>query len=54
MTSECLQAIMQLIPGWKETDNYEEDFEKTAVIEELVTELIRLMAMAESFQQEMV
>jgi hypothetical protein len=42
MTSERLQAIMQMIPAWKETDNYEEDFEKTAVIEGLVTELSAL------------
>jgi len=27
---------MRMVPGFKETDSYEEDFEKTALIEELL------------------
>jgi hypothetical protein len=29
MSNERLNAIIQMIQGWKETDSYEEDLEKT-------------------------
>jgi hypothetical protein len=36
MTTERSKAIIQLVEGWNETDQYEEDFEKTAVVQELL------------------
>jgi hypothetical protein len=39
MSNERLNAIIQMIPGWKETDSYEEDLEKTEIIQELLAEL---------------
>ena len=39
MSKERLNAIIHMVPGWKETDSYEEEFEKTAIVEELLAEL---------------
>jgi hypothetical protein len=48
MSKERLNAIIQMIPGWKERDGYEEDSEKTYVLEEVLAEVQRLQAMSQS------
>ena len=42
MSRERLDTIRRMVPGWVEADGYEEDHEKTEVVEELVAELDRL------------
>jgi hypothetical protein len=39
MTRERLQQVEEMLPGWRETDTFSEDMEKTTVIEELLAEL---------------
>jgi hypothetical protein len=42
MTKDRLNTITQMLPGWNETDQFEEDSEKTAIVQELLTEVERL------------
>ena len=42
MNKQRLTAIVKMVPGWQETDNYDEDYQKTVVVEELLAELDRV------------
>ena len=39
MSKERLDTIRRMLPGWNETDAYNEDVEKTEIIQELLEEL---------------
>ena len=48
MDSTRLEQINQMCEGWNETDQYDEDSEKTCAVDELLAELQRLQAMHRS------
>ena len=48
MTENRIQQIKNMLFGWNETDNYEEDYQKNCIVEELLTELQSLQAMPQS------
>jgi len=39
MSKERINAIARMLEAWNHTDNYDEDSEKTEIIEELLAEL---------------
>jgi len=39
MSNQRHQTIMKMLEAWKETDSYEEELEKTTIIEELLAQL---------------
>ena len=47
MSKERLNTITRMLEAWNETDSFDEDIEKTALVEELLTEMKRLCADSE-------